>query len=77
MSLGGIVLILIAYGLTRYLECPKNGFANFEIGSADALAKSQIESLVISSSINNQPIETGGTKFGGGNFGGGGSSGDF
>ena len=77
MSLGGIVLILIAYGLTRYLESPKNGFANFEIGSADALAKSQIESLVISSSINNQPIETGGTKFGGGNFGGGGSSGDF
>jgi len=77
MSLGGILLILIAYGLTRYLKNPKHGFTNSEIGSTNALAKSQIESLVVSSTVDNQPADSGRTNFGGGDFGGGGASGDF
>jgi len=77
MSLGGVVLILTAFGLTRYLKSPKHGFTNIEFGSADAVANSQIESLIISSTFNSQPANIGGTKFGGGDFGGGGSSGEF
>ncbi len=77
MSIAGIVLIVIAYGLTRYLKIPKHGFTNIDLGSADAVAKSQIESLFVASTFNSQPADVGNTNFGGGNFGGGGSSGEF
>lgn len=77
MSLGGIVLIVIAYGLTRYLKNPTHGFTNVEMGGRDIAATAQIESLVVSSTLSNQPADTGNTHFGGGNFGGGGSTGEF
>lgn len=77
MSIAGLVLIVIAYGLTRYLKSPKHGFANVDFGSKDTIAKLQVESLVVSSTFNNQPADVGNNKFGGGDFGGGGSSGEF
>ncbi len=77
MSLGGVVLILSAFGLTHYLKSPKHGYTNIDSGSANAPAKSQVESLIISSTFNSQPANSDGSKFGGGDFGGGGSSGEF
>ncbi len=77
MSLAAIVLIVIAYGLTRYLKSPKYGFTNVDTGSTDAVAKSQVESLVVASTFNSKPTDVGNINFGGGDFGGGGSSGEF
>jgi hypothetical protein len=76
MALGGIILILIGYGMMKYLHEPKFGFTYKDISKKNTLGKLNIESLVLAETFA-PGIETEGTKFGGGDFGGGGASGEF
>jgi len=75
MTIGGIVLIIIAYALIRLLKEPKFGFtyapAKNETGAL------QIESLVITETFSTPGTTESGTQFGGGSFGGGGAGSQF
>jgi uncharacterized membrane protein YgcG len=72
MAICGIVLLAIAYWLTKYFRVPRHGF------TADSITgeNKHIESLIIAQTFTR---ETGNAdnRFGGGSFGGGGSSGNF
>jgi len=75
MTICGACLILISYGLTKYLKTAKFGFTNAEIvgGEQENL---QLEALLQAQTFTT-PTVADGTRFGGGSFGGGGSSGEF
>jgi uncharacterized membrane protein YgcG len=77
MTVGGILLLIISYGLIQYLKQPKFGFTNAANDVEDNDGKLQIESLVIAETFGQQTAADDSTKFGGGSFGGGGASGDF
>ncbi|MEO5890078.1 MAG: hypothetical protein ABIQ31_07485 [Ferruginibacter sp.] len=77
MTAGGIVLVLVAYGLSRYLKAPQYGFTNEEIRSIEAKEKLHIESILVAQAFGGQQDPAPGTSFGGGSFGGGGASGEF
>jgi uncharacterized membrane protein YgcG len=76
MTVAGIVLLLIAYGLIKFLKEPKYGFTADEIKTDNPLAALQIESLIITETFSGQQASPD-TKFGGGSFGGGGATGDY
>jgi hypothetical protein len=76
MTIAGIVLLLIAYGLIKFLTKPKYGFTAAEIKTDNPLAGLQIESLIIAETFSGQQLPPD-TKFGGGSFGGGGATGDY
>ncbi len=76
MLLGGIVLIVISYALTKYLVQPKNGFTSAEVNNRRLKDKMNIEGLVIAESFGVGQAESN-PQFGGGSFGGGGATGDF
>ena len=76
MALSGIILIVIGYGLMKYLHKPKHGFTYREIIKKNTLGKLNIESLVLAETFS-PGIEVKGTEFGGGDFGGGGASGEY
>ena len=75
MAIGGAFLILVSYGLTKYLKTAKFGFTNDEVigGAQENL---QVEALLQAQTFT-APTVAEGTRFGGGSFGGGGSSGEF
>ena len=77
MLLGGAILIVIAWALTRYLQVPKHGFTKDELSTRNVMDNMHIESLVLAETFSQQPQINEGTQFGGGSFGGGGTSGDF
>ena len=82
MTIGGILLIAIAYALIKFLHQPKNGFTYRVIAERNAQDKLNLEGLIIAESFNEiqntgQPAADEGRAFGGGSFGGGGASGDF
>jgi hypothetical protein len=80
LVLGGILLTLIAYGLTRYLKYPKHGFSSEEFQDPNSLGRIQIESLVIAQTFGTHQVQlpdSGHTDFGGGSGGGGGAGGEF
>ncbi|MEO7049719.1 MAG: hypothetical protein ABI091_30730, partial [Ferruginibacter sp.] len=77
MTLGGILMVLIAWVLTRYLHTAKNGFTSIEIDKRNAPGKAQIEALILAQTFSQTHAQNADTKFGGGDFGGGGASGDF
>ena len=78
MVIGGIVFIVIAYALIKYLHEPKYGFTYKEQHDAFFMDKLHVESLVIAQTFSGPslPAETG-TRFGGGTGGGGGAGGEF
>ena len=76
MTLGGIVLLVISYGLMKWLHEPVYGFTSREISSKNAMDKLQIESLIIAQTFK-PGTDPGGTNMGGGSFGGGGASGEY
>ena len=47
MTTSGVVLLLIAYGLMKYLHEPKHGFTYKDISQKNALDKLNVESLLI------------------------------
>jgi hypothetical protein len=73
MVFGGIILIAIAYFVTKYLSIPKNGITSKEIATQGKL---QIESLIIAETFTNNTSSST-TEFGGGSGGGGGASGSY
>ncbi len=77
MALGGIILILISYLITKYLKTPRYGFTNIEVDTADKTGELQVEALLQVQTLAGHSTVTEGTQFGGGSFGGGGASGEF
>ena len=82
MTIGGILLIAMAYALIKYLHQPQNGFTYEIIAEGNAQDKFNVEGLIIAQSFNGiqnagQPAADDARAFGGGSFGGGGASGDF
>jgi hypothetical protein len=75
---GGIILIAIAYGTTKYLKTPKQGFTNDDTDNADTTNNNKLEALMTASTLGHTQSPAGQVnKFGGGDFGGGGSGGNF
>ncbi|MFT3937096.1 MAG: hypothetical protein QM726_25945 [Chitinophagaceae bacterium] len=78
MVLGGIIFIVLAYALTRYLHEPKHGFTYKDLDDAFFMDKLHVESLVIAQSFSGPKQTTDSrTQFGGGTGGGGGASGEY
>ena len=73
MTLGGILMIALAYGVIRYLKEPKHGFTSEEEQTEEEGAI-QLESLVIAQTMSTTPQPDESFKFGGGTGGGGGAS---
>lgn len=76
MTVGGTVLVIVCYGLTRYLKTPKYGF-NIETDPNGAHFKLALEPLIIAQTIPGEQMHPGDSNFGGGSFGGGGASSEF
>ncbi|PWV45896.1 hypothetical protein [Chitinophaga sp. S165] len=78
MTLGGMVMLGIAYGLIRYLKEPRHGFTAASSDERHAIEAIQIESLIIAQTMSHaatpRPDQM---QFGGGSGGGGGASGDY
>ena len=78
MTVGGLIMILFAYSIMRYLKAPKHGFTAEPEEDENPLEALQIESLVIAQTFHQAP---GPGKdqfdFGGGSGSGGGASGEF
>ena len=79
LTIGGIVVLGIIYGVTSYLKIPKHGFTREDISGTDASDSLKLESLIIAQTFSHTPQgpTDDGIKFGGGDFGGGGSSSSF
>ena len=77
MTVGGMALLGIVYGLSQYLKKPRFGFTGTDSSIHDKEEKIQVESLVVSETFSPTPEAADVTRFGGGGFGGGGSSSDF
>lgn len=76
MTIAGIVLLVLAYGLMKWLHKPVYGFTSREISSGNTMGKLQIESLLLAQTFKpGADMDT--PKFGGGDFGGGGASSDY
>lgn len=77
MLCAGIIMVLIAWALIRYLRVPKHGFTEQALRPQHVLENMHIESLVIAETFSPAPQSNDGNQFGGGSFGGGGTSGEF
>lgn len=79
MTIGGIVMILIAYGVTKFLSAPKYGITHAESNDPQLAGLLQVESLVVAQTFHQTtPTETDKHfDFGGGSGGGGGASGNY
>jgi uncharacterized membrane protein YgcG len=77
MTVGGLVMILFAYFIIRYLKVPKHGFTSEEDDEKGTLEALQIESIVISQSFKTGAPAKDRFDFGGGSAGGGGASGEY
>ncbi len=76
MTIAGVLILIIAYSLMKWLQEPVNGFTSRMLSSKNEMDKLHIESLIIAQTFK-PGTEAAGTKFGGGDFGGGGASGDY
>ena len=79
MTIGGIIMILIAYGVTKYLTAPKYGFTHAEPNDPQLAGLLQVESLVVAQTFpQTAPVESDNQfDFGGGSSGGGGATGKY
>ena len=79
MTIGGILLIGIAYFLLNYLKQPKGGITSAPDATARTAGPLQLESLVIAQTLSSPaaPPPAGSSQFGGGSFGGGGAGGEY
>jgi hypothetical protein len=80
LSMGGILLIIVAYASTRYLRIPKHGFTHEQTDERPMIEVLHLETLVIAETFTPgvTGTQTGNDfKFGGGSGGGGGAGGDY
>ena len=83
MSIGGILLIVLAYAVTSHLRTPRHGFIYEQTGEGHFIEGLHVESLVIAETFTPGTPGTPGTqagndfKFGGGSGGGGGAGGEY
>jgi hypothetical protein len=79
LTIGGVIMILIAYGITKYLTPPKYGFTHMEPNDPKLSGLLQLESLVVTETFHQAtPVEPEKSfDFGGGSSGGGGATGNF
>jgi hypothetical protein len=79
MIAGGIILIVGAWGLIRYLHTPKHGFTSIASDEPHLLENLPVESLILAEtfkSVPAQPADQSG-RFGGGSGGGAGAGGTY
>ena len=76
MSIGGTIMILLAYIVTQYLTPPKHGFTHAEPNYQKLKGLLNLESLIVTETFNQAtPVEPEkGFDFGGGSAGGAGST---
>jgi hypothetical protein len=77
MTAGGILLIIVAYVVIRYLQTARKGITDRPAEYETLEGKLQVESLVIAESFSESPAPDEGFRFGGGSTGGGGATGQF
>lgn len=79
MTLTGLLLIVLAYALVRYLHTPKYGFTYHPNNHAHLFERLQAESLIITETFATPqtPSRSADFKFGGGTGGGGGADGSW
>ena len=77
MTAGGIIMIIVAYVVMRYLQTPIFGITDKPLELEDIEDGLQVESLVIAESFKEAPAPDEGFRFGGGSSGGGGATGQF
>ncbi|MES2829112.1 MAG: hypothetical protein V4687_13190 [Bacteroidota bacterium] len=77
LTIGGLVLIGVAYWAHRYLKEPRHGLTAEDLSDSNKLDKLIGESLVISETVDPAPQIAADNRFGGGSFGGGGASSNF
>lgn len=78
MTIGGLLLLTMAYLLTRYLKESKHGFTYQQAVDDIPIEQLNIEGLIITESFNTaSPIAESQTQFGGGSGGGGGATGIY
>lgn len=77
MTIGGLVLIGVAYFAIRYLRIPRNGVVDFIPGEGTTIDELHLESLVVAETYKPETIIDEGFRFGGGSSGGGGATGQF
>jgi hypothetical protein len=79
LTIGGTLILGIAYAVMRFLKIPKYGFTYTELATENMLDYLKVESLIVAETfakIPSAPAEER-TRFGGGDFGGGGSSSSY
>ncbi|MBC7423639.1 MAG: hypothetical protein H7334_09330 [Ferruginibacter sp.] len=74
----GAIMLIVFFGLIRYLEPPKFGFTSAVLANTNNIGNINIEALIIAETFSGtQQPTSNDTNFGGGSFGGGGGTGDF
>jgi hypothetical protein len=79
MSIGGTIMIVIAYFITKYLTPPKHGFTHAEPNDPALAGLLQVESLIVAQTFHQTPTHGTGKHFdfGGGSGGGAGATDSF
>lgn len=78
MILGGVVLIVAAWAVIRYLKQPRGGFTYEADGPAEEMTGLKAaEAIIIAQTFHKTPQPGDPFKFGGGTGGGGGASGEY
>ncbi|HMH23965.1 MAG TPA: hypothetical protein VK563_19405 [Puia sp.] len=77
MVAGGIVLVVLAWGLIRYLRTPRHGFTGEATDDSHFLESLHLETLVIAETFRPVAPPPDDFRFGGGSGGGGGAGGQY
>ena len=78
MTAGGMLLVISAYLIIKYLNTPKFGITDKEHAFEPSLDSLQVEALVITETFQQVPAPRDEAfKFGGGSSGGGGATGEY
>jgi hypothetical protein len=79
LTIGGALVLGIAYAVMKYLKEPQYGFTYAEPVTEDMIDHLKVESLIVAETFAKAPTAPAEerTRFGGGDFGGGGSSSGF
>jgi hypothetical protein len=79
LTIGGALILGIAYAIMKYLKTPKHGFTYAEPDDTNFMDHLKVESLIVAETFAKAPAAPANDhiRFGGGDAGGGGSSGSF